>query len=360
MRKIVSLLLILTLLLGACCAAFSEGAGPSFTQQPVDSTTDKYGNLSLIFKGENFTPNDSSWHFKDPDSGNEWTGPQLREEMKARKQNNFSLTASEGKQKLFLTGVPKFMHRWEVYVVLVKDGIKVESEHKHIYWYGLDPNTKYDAAAAAAAKNTKTADSGKKTDGKTTAADGTVNPDGTAATEPEVDPNLPKIITVTASKVTLCPVDSRGNALEDKAASTLQFENQGSVAVISESPVKYWIVNGIRIEPTDSLTGFVLKNVTTDLSISAKFQKSATTSEDEIDMSNLVTVTCSGCTFTWHKGGLRSVTEGEVAVGATIVVFTEDAKPAARGFTVDGVSSEYVGKASFQLKVEDDVTISVP
>ena len=147
MKKIVSLLLILCLLLGASCAALSEGAGPVFTQQPADATTDKYGNLSLTFKGENFTPNDSSWHFRDPDTGNEWTGPQLRNEMKARKQNNFTLSASEGKQKLFLTSVPKFMHRWEVFVVLVKDGIKVESEHKHIYWFGLDPNAKYDATA---------------------------------------------------------------------------------------------------------------------------------------------------------------------------------------------------------------------
>ncbi len=354
MKKIVSLLLILCLLLGASCAAFSEGAGPVFTQQPADATTDKYGNLSLTFKGENFTPNDSSWHFRDPDTGNEWTGPQLRNEMKARKQNNFTLSASEGKQKLFLTGVPKFMHRWEVFVVLVKDGVKVESEHKHIYWFGLDPNAKYDATT----NNGKNAGAGNTPEGSAAAADGTAT---ATSTEPEVDPNAPKIITVTASKVTLCPVDSRGNVLEDQAASSLEFENQGNVAVRSDSPVKYWIVNGIRIEPTDSLTGFVLKNITTDLSISAKFEKTASaSSEDEIDMNNLVTVTCTGCTFTWHKGGLRSVKEGQVAVGATIVVFTEDAKPAVSGFTVDGIASENVGKASFQLKIEDDTTISVP
>ena len=361
MKKIVSLLLVLCLLLGVSCSALAAGETPVFTQQPVDSTTDRYGNLSLIFKGENFTPNESSWHFVDPDSGNEWTGPQLRDEMKARKINNFTLTASEGKQKLYLTNVPKFMHRWEVYVVLVKDGVKVESNHIHIYWQGLDPTKKYEAAAKDSGKTTATNDGktttsgkdGKTADGKTTAAD------GTAAAQAEPDPDVPKIITVTADKVTLCPVDSRGNALEDKAATSLTFEDSGNVAIRSETPVKYWIVNGIRIEPTESLTSFVLKNVTTDLTISAKFAKSAASSET-VDPDSPCEVTCVGCTFTYHKGGLKSVSSGTVPSGATIIVFTSDAKPAAKGFTVDGVSGENQGLSSFRLKIEDDTTISVP
>ena len=99
-------------------------AMPAFTVQPVDSTTDKYGNLSLTFKGTDFVPNESSWHFIDPDTGGEWTGPQLREEMtKNRKVTEFTLTASDKKQSLFLTHVPKFMHGWEVYVLLVNDSM---------------------------------------------------------------------------------------------------------------------------------------------------------------------------------------------------------------------------------------------
>ena len=66
----------------------------------------------------------------------------------------------------------------------------------------------------------------------------------------------------------LCPVDARGNLLEEQAASTLTFENAGSVAVRSDVPVRYWLINGIRIEPVESVTGFVLKNIMTDLSIS--------------------------------------------------------------------------------------------
>ena len=358
MKKPVSFLLILCLILGLASSALADSGVPTFTQQPSNSTIDKYGNLSLIFKGEDFVPNESSWHFVDPETGNEWTGPQLRDEMKARKVTNFTLTASEGKQKLFLTGVPKFMHGWEVYVVLGNNGAKAESDHIHIYYNGLDPAKKYSEAKkdadqkAASSKDTKTT-GGKATDGKATATD------GTASAEPEVDPDAPKIITVTADKVTICPVDSRGNALEDQAATTLTFEDFGSVAVRSDSPVKYWIVNGIRIEPTDSLTGFVLKNITSDLTISAKFAKAASSSET-VDMNTLYEVSCTGCTFTYHKGGLKSVTSGEVPSGATIIVFTSDAKAAAKGFSINGEAPENQGSTSFRLKIEEDTTISIP
>lgn len=358
MKKVVSLLLILCLVLGISCTALADV--PSFTTQPVDSTTDKGGNLSLIFKGEGFVPNDSSWHFIEPDTGKEWTGPQLREEMKARKVHNFTLTASEGKQKLYLTGVPKFMHGWEVYVLLVGDGGSVESNHIHVYWYGMDPNTKYDAAAAAAAKQqTSTqpaAKNGKNTQTKADAA-------APAPAEVPEEPAGPKIITVTADKVTMYPVDSRGNAIEDQAAETLTFEDIGSVAVRSDEPVKYWTVNGIRIEPDgDNVTSFVLKNITSDLVISAKVQKasSAAASSAEINPDSPCEVTCTGCTFTYHKGGLKSATSGTVPAGATIIVFTSDAQAAQRGYSINGDSPEHQGSTSFRLKIEEDTTISVP
>ena len=270
--------------------------------------------------------------------------------MKARKITNFTLTASEGKQKLYLTNVPKFMHRWEVYVVLVNNGARVESNHIHIYWHGLNPNEKY----VAPVKDTGKSSSGKTASGKNTSGKNT----GTTA-EAEVDPDAPKIITITADKVTLCPVDTRGNALEDQAATTLTFEDFGSVAVRSDTPVKYWIVNGIRIEPTESLTSFVLKNITSDLSISAKFAKTASASET-VDMSTLYEVTCSGCTFTYHKGGLKSVSSGEVPSGATIIVFTNDTKSASRGFSINGSAPENLGSTSFHLKIEEDTIITVP
>ena len=359
MKKLVSLLLILCLVLGISCTALADA--PYFTTQPADATTDKGGNLSLIFKGEGFIPNSSSWHFIEPDTGKEWTGPQLRDEMKARRVTNFTLTASEGKQKLYLTGVPKFMHGWEVYVLLVGDGGSVESNHIHIYWYGMDPNTKYDAAAASTAKTQAATQPAANTDSSTQANTTAAAP---APVEVPEEPAGPKIITVKADKVTMYPVDSRGNAIEDQAAETLTFEDVGSVAVRSDEPVKYWTVNGIRIEPDgDNVTSFVLKNITTDLVISAKVQKSsssASASSAEIDPDSPCQVTCTGCTFTYHKGGLKSATSGTVPAGATIIVFTSDAQAAQLGYSINGDAPEHQGSTSFRLKIEEDTTITIP
>ena len=342
MKKTVSLLLILCLALGISCSAFAVGA-PKITEQPVSVTTDKEGTVTLTFKGLDFSPNDSSWHFIDPETGKEWTGPQLRDEMKARKVRNFSLNAYDGKQKLILRGVPKFMHGWEAYVVLCGGGFKVESDHVRIWYYGLKQN--------------ESAEPLKKSTGEAVAITTASSSGGGTAAEEIAGP---KIITVTADKVTLYPVDSHGDAIEDQAASTLTFEDSGSVAVRSDTPVKYWMINGIRIEPTEDLTSFVLKNITTDLKISAKLNAAPAASTDEIDPNSPCEVTCTGCCFTYHKGGLASVTSGTVPAGATIIVFSSDPKAVEKGFSINGDTPDYQGSTTFRLKITEDTTISVP
>ncbi len=356
MKKTVSFLLVLCLALGIACSALAVGA-PKITQQPVSVTTDKQGNVTLTFRGLDFAPNESSWHFIEPETGKEWTGPQLRDEMKTRKVRNFSLTASDGKQRLILSGVPKFMHGWEAYVVLCGGGFKIESDHIRIWYYGLDQTDTGDLPKSTGVA-TSIATGAPATEAQ---AAGTV-PAGTAAgaaAEAEV-PAGPKIITVTANKVTLYPVDSHGDAIEDQASSSLTFEDSGSVAVRSDAPVKYWMVNGIRIEPAEDLTGFVLKNITTDLKISAKLNTAPAAITDEVDPSNPCEVTCTGCLFTYHKGGLASVASGTVPAGATIIVFASDPRAAETGFSVNGDTPDHQGSTTFRLKITEDTTISVP
>ena len=349
MKKIVSLLVVLCLVLGVTCSALAVGA-PKITEQPVSVTTDKKGSVTLSFRGLDFAPNESSWHFIEPDTGKEWTGPQLRDEMKARKVKNFSLTAMDGKQKLVLSGVPKFMHGWEVYVVLCGGGFKIESDHIRIWYHGMD--------------QTGTGDLPKSTGVATSIASGTpageAGAAGTAAAAAPEEPAGPKIITVTASKVTLYPVDSHGDAIEDQAAASLTFEDSGSVAVRSDAPVKYWMINGIRVEPTEDLTSFVLKNITTDLKISAKLASTSAAVEGDIDPNTPCEVTCTGCLFTYHKGGLASVASGTVPSGATIIVFASDPAAAGKGFSINGDAPEYQGSTSFRLRITEDTTISIP
>ena len=338
MKKIVSLLVVLCLVLGVTCSALAVGA-PKITQQPVSVTTDKKGTVTLSFRGLDYVPNESSWHFIEPETGKEWTGPQLRDEMKSRTVKSFSLTASDGKQKLVLNGVPKFMHGWEAYVILCGGGFQIESDHIRIWYYGLEQNDEPLKKSTGVATSIST---------------------GAPAEGEAVDPNAPKIITISADKVTLYPVDSHGNAIEDQGASLLTFEDSGTVAVRSDTPVKYWMINGIRFEPTEDLTGFVLKNVSSDMKISAKLEKAATSSTDEIDPNNPCEITCTNCCFTYHKGGLASATSGTVPAGATIIVFCSDPNAAAKGFSINGDMPEYQGSTTFRLKITEDTTISVP
>ena len=368
MKKTVSVLLILCLMLSISWTAFAVGA-PKITQQPVSVTTDKKGNVTLTFRGVDFVPNESSWHFIEPETGKEWTGPQLRDEMKARKVKNFSLTASDGKQKLVLSGVPEFMHGWEAYVVLCGGGFKIESDHIRIWYYGLEKTESDDAlqkssgVATSLSTGAPASDTAAPAD-NTAASDTAAAADGTAeipaeADEPEV-PAGPKIITVTADKVTLYPVDSHGEAIEDQAATSLTFEDSGSVAVRSDTPVKYWMINGIRVEPAEDLSSFVLKNITTDLVISAKLNSPSAASTEEVDPDTPCEVTCTGCLFTYHKGGLASVASGSVPAGATIIVFASDPKAAEKGFSINGEAPDHLGTTSFRLKITEDTTISVP
>lgn len=363
MKKIVSLLLILCLALGISVSAFAVGA-PKITKQPVSVTTDKQGNLTLSFRASDFVPNDSSWHFIEPETGNEWTGPQLRDEMKARKVKGFTLTASDGKQKLVLNKVPKFMHGWEVYALLVNGSFKVETDHIRVWYYGLDKTEDEDSLAKSSVVSSPEAAGGSETSEKTAPESGSAEPAGETAPAEEAEeeaPAAPKIITITANKVTLCPVDSRGNAILDQAAPSLTFEDSGSVAVISDEPVKYWTINGIRIEPSGVCpTSFVLKNITTDLVISAKIQQSAVNiPAEDVDPNTPCNVTCTGCSFTYHSGGLSSVTSGTVPAGATIIVFSTDPDAASKGFTING-TPDHKGTTSFRLKITGDTTITVP
>ena len=346
MKKIFAVLLALSLLLGAFSVASAAGAGaPKIQKQPTSQTTDKKGKVTFSFRATNFSPEESSWHFIDPATGREYTGPELREAMAEVK--GFKLTVSNGKQVLTLTGVPESMHGWEVFVRLVNKGYEIDTDHVRLWYYGLDQTDEPSAPAGS-----ETGPSGNGTENETG------NGNSGAGDAPEELAGA-GTITVTASKATLYPLDSDGNPLEDQGASSLTFVGSGSVAVRSDREVQYWTVNGIRIEPMSDVTGFVLKNITSDLSISAKYAKSAS-SADEIDPDNPCMVTCTGCIFTYHAGGLRSVSSGEVPCGATITVFCESTDAAAKGYRINGGEPEHAGSASFRLKIEDDTVITCP
>lgn len=360
MKKIVSLLLVICLVLGIASVALAAGA-PRINRHPESKTTNKNRQVTFTIDAENFSQKESGWRFVNPATGEEFTVIQLRDDV--FKADKFDYKASDKKKKITLLNVPDAMHGWEVYMHLAGNGYELDSDRVRLWCYGLEqdqlPATATDAVPGEEPAEAPAQEMPAETPAEETPAENTpaeVTPD-VPAEEPETlpySPDEPRIITVSAENLILCPVDARGNLLEEQAASTLTFENAGSVAVRSDVPVRYWLINGIRIEPVESVTGFVLKNIMTDLSISAKADQ--TGSAADVDPDTPCQVTCTGCSFTYRKGGLSSVTSGTVPSGATIIVFTDNADA---GYSINGGAPEHAGSTSFRLEITSDTTIVV-
>jgi len=389
MKKILALLLALCLVLGLSASALAAGA-PKIVQQPTTQTTNKNGSATFTFKVSKNSPfnvNESGWRFLNPATGEVFTSLELRELMADVK--GFQLKASDKKRTLSLKNVPETMHGWEVYVVLVNNGYTVTSDHATLWCYGLEqvaPTPRLaspteteptpEPQPASPTETEPTAEPAPEPTAEPTAeptpeptaeptaepaAEPTAEPtpEPTAEPTPEPVPEGPKEITVTAEKLKLVPLDSHGNPLEDQAASTLVFQGSGDVAVRAESPVKYWLVNGIRILPTENVTGFILKNITTDLSISAKFDDTAAPAA-ALDPNRPCTVTCEGCVFTYHGGGLSSVTAGSVPAGASVIIRADAEADVSGGYSINGGEPVNAGKTSFMMQITEDTVITLP
>ena len=358
MKKAFALLLVFCLVLGLASAAFAAGA-PKIIRHPTSQTTDKNGTVTFEFEGSGFT--DVSWRFVNPETGEEWTGKQLKDVITAK---GFTISVANGRQRVKLTKVPETMHGWDVYAVLSnKAGYSVNTYTVKLWCYGLPQTGSASAQQEQPIPTPAPADADPAPAAVPAGNEGVEQiPEQNQPAVQENDELLPepKTITVTAENLTLYPVDARGSIREDQAASTLTFEGSGNVAVRSDAPVKYWLVNGIRIEPMDNVTGFVLKNITGDLTISAKLDRGSAAAAEEVDNGNLCRVTCEGCTFTYNAGGLRSVSAGEVPAGATIIVLAASGSDVSKGYRVNGGNPEHAGSTSFRLKITEDTVITLP
>ncbi|MBO4470301.1 MAG: hypothetical protein J5841_00995 [Clostridia bacterium] len=353
MKKIISLVLALCLVFALASEAFAAGK-PTITKQPETSTTSKKGavSFSISVKG---TVDSYTWYFINPETGEKVSGKKLSSVFKDIKVN------SPNSKKISLTHVPDAMHGWSVYCHVNGNGYKVDSDTVMLLVYGLEPPAGASAPAAAPADTTpaentapapETADTanGKPTDDNSRKPD-----DGSDEAMPELEL---KTITVSASSKVLLKLDSVGNVVEGDPVSKLTFDNTGSFLVRSENPIKSWTVNGIRFEPASPVNEFKVMNITEDVALDFKIVRQ-TAASAEVDASHMCKVSCTGCTFTYHSGGLRSVTEGEVPAGAPIKVIADSSALAANGYSINGGEKEYAGKASFQLTVTEDTTIVV-
>ena len=126
--------------------------------------------------------------------------------------------------------------------------------------------------------------------------------------------------------------------------------------ISSEDPIISWTLNGIRVQPAEPVNEFRVMNVTSDLSIDIRTAR-PTAADAVVDENNMCKVTCKGCTFSYSRGKLRSVTEGEVPAGAPINIVADNSDLAKNGYSINGGEPENQGKAGFQFVVNEDVEI---
>lgn len=358
MRKLTAFFLVFCLVLGLVSVALA--AGPKITKQPESATTDEKGTVSFSLKVSG--AKGITWRFVNPATGEEITGKKLNSVFK--KIHVYSPNGA----KITLKSVPEEMHGWFVYCHITGNGYEVDSDRVRLLVNGLpDPDGSEPPAEAPAE----------------------TQPAETPATEVEIitDPVLPEVpetpvepqpseeplpqthidengnlvegapeevktITIRAKDAILYPIDSYSRLIEEEAAVELTFEGTADLAVRAEGEIRYWLVNGIRIDPVESVTGFTLRNVTTDLTVAAVLSGS---SAQEIDENRLVSITCEGCKFTWSKGNLKNVTSGEVPAGSEILILANPAPVS--GYSLNGGPFEDAGKFSIRRTVTEDTVI---
>ena len=372
MKKIIGLILVFCFLFAAAANAFAAGK-PKIVKQPENGTTDKKGKVTFSVKTSG-TVSSYTWYFVDPETNTSYSGKKLSSEVKGVK-----VVGKTNGDKITLKNVPESMHGWLVYVHINGNGYKIDSDPVYLLVYGMEPpegaapaasedgsDTEDGNEASSDSQDTAEPESSEPAPDETTADDGNPgeetsgepDPEQAAAdTVPAEDEEVaPDTFTVTATSKVLRALDNSGNPIDDKPSSQLEFTGVGSFLVASDTSIVSWSINGVRIQPAEPVKEFRILNVSSNLSLDIKTEQIAPESI-EVDESNMCKVTCTGCTFTYIRGKLRSVEQGEVPAGAQINVTANTSDLAAGGYIVNGAEPENQGKAGFQLVVTEDVEI---
>ena len=352
MKRIVGLVLVFCLVFSMIAEAVAEPKW-EITQQTKVTVKEKKGKATSITvtvkaKGKGIK---YQWVFVDPeDSSRTSTGKKVAKEIKELKG---LVVKGATSNKLTLTKIPDALNGWSVYCHLYSNAYKLDTDPVVIELPGTEP-------AAAAESEGKDSESGEEAkSGKTeeTAEKKSSDEEGGEDEEGEGATDEPKEFTVSANGNILYKADSMGNPDGD-AVSSLTFTGSGNVVVKSEDPFKSWTVNGVRFEPEEEISSFKMLNLSSDTSISLKVA-AKTAASAKVDESNMLTVTCKGCTFTYLRGGLKKVASGKVPSGAVIYVFADSYDAAANGYVVNGGEAQSQGAASMQVTVTEDTEIVV-
>ena len=77
MKRLISFLVVFSLVLSVCAAVYAASSKPSITEQPVTATVKKNGDATFTVKAKNAGGASITWYFTNPSTGEVTTGKQL-------------------------------------------------------------------------------------------------------------------------------------------------------------------------------------------------------------------------------------------------------------------------------------------
>ncbi len=389
MKRSLSILLVLCLLLGVCTVAFAASK-PSITSQPESQTVEQGAKLVLSIKARGYTG--LTWYFIDPATGEQYSGRKLSEHFSGMK------VTGANNSKITVKNVPLELDGWSVYVHLVGNGYKLDSDTVLISVIAPTPKPTVAPTAAPTEAPTK-APAEAPTEAPTEApAEATAEPAPAETEAPAPDfteePASASFSVSVKKSDGLVLYKVKSGKASGKAKRTLTFEKKATVLVQGkEGLIESLTIGGIQFTPSQPLESVILKGFTEDTVIRGTVQGTATeapaegeaagetaeaaestpeptaepTEEPTVepvyteepaapeDLTGMVKITCENCRF---SGGANSfATSGYVSSGSTITVVSGSNGNPETGYSINGGESDYIGKTSFRLAVEADTSI---
>ena len=275
MKKLISFLLILCLLLGCGSIAFAASK-PSISSQPESQTVKAGGSVTFRIKAKNFTA--LTWYFVNPENGEKTSARHISEKFKGLK------VQSPNGQSLTLKKVPEGIHGWSLYCHLVGNGYQLDSDTVMIQIEGMG-SPEDTSAPAPEESGTNQPEEGSTVQNEESPSETEVPSEGTeeASSEPV------KPFTVTAiGELQLYELSRSGKPAGDPK-SALSFEDEASFFVKANGYIQYLLINDIQLTPSGNVSGITIRGITKDTTIQGRVIKpkndsdtvSSTESENE-------------------------------------------------------------------------------
>ena len=361
MKRLISVMIVLCLLLGVC--GIASAAKITITQQPETQTVKKGGTLTFTVKAKNTSDSGVTWHFQNPATGEDITGKNLSKKvsgLKVQKPNSLSIT---------LKNVPESMHGWTAYCHIGPKSGGADTDTVMILISGLEPPATPVPALASESGSASSSTSYSDT------ASGEFSAMATPAV-PTATPKPEKIVITGNSKFELYNVDSQGAPLgKPKDELTFTDGNTASFYVklpdATEGSIQYITVDGVRFTPDGEVRGMSVRGWPNSASVRVKVLKPGADNQPAPDVQTLppvtevpvdpnaqmVTVTCENCRFTGYTSSYAK--SGEVPVGTTITVIASGGM-VGKGYFINGAKKgTHKNEATFQYLVEGETTITM-